>query len=282
MINKSRRIGWKFHYPIGPLLLMTCLLCAVCAGQNSENVKGIQGKQPLVRNHLALGNFFFGTSQEQNAMHCASAWLLYLDKAHHSGQIFDFAGMENFSEFEMGEDGTAVFQWKGFGDVSYRFSGTLKSEGLAGDVQRIDPHSGNTKYLCAITAAQLPPQNADANLKHQTLPGRYSNVIYSDEGGDLVGVDIRFFSTSTGMTGMIIFYEGYWDEPVYTPLALSKIEMDGRTIRFSAQTPSGIARYHLLLTPTGALFNRDDPAPEATGKDIRLKKIQPALPALNQ
>ena len=49
-----------------------------------------------------------------------------------------------------------------------------------------------------------------------------------DESGDLTGVEILFLSTSSGIRGMIVFYEGYWNEPVFTPLALSKIEMNGK------------------------------------------------------
>ena len=103
------------------------------------------------------------------------------------------------------------------------------------------------------------------------MAARYSNAAYVSEGGDPTGVDIRFFSTSKGTEGMITFYEGYWDEPVDTPLALSQIEVGKGTIRFAAETPKGLIHYHLRLTSAGGLFNRDDKAKEGE-KDIPLKK----------
>jgi hypothetical protein len=260
--------------------MIACLLCAVGAGQGSRNEQDHGGGRAASVSHSDSWSYFFGTSQEQNAKHCPSAWLIYLDKEHHIGEIFVVAGMERFSKFDLGEDETLTFQWKKLGDTNYRFSGTLKSDELAGDIQLINARSGNTKYLCEITAAQFPPQNAQANPEHNVLPGRFSNETYVNESGDLIGVDIRFFSTSQGMKGMIVFYEGYWDEPTFTPLALSQIEINKGVIHFTAEMPSGVAHYHLRPTPTGAFFTRDDVPHEMDDKEIRLRKYRDVLPAV--
>jgi hypothetical protein len=262
-------------------ILITCLLpfvCAVCAAQTSRIGHESEAGEKAPSNRSDSGKFFLGSSQDPE--HCANAWLLYLDKENRNGEIFVVAGMNWFSDFELAEDGTLTFQWTGLGDKNYRFNGTLKSDEIAGDIQLVDSRSGKTEYLCEMTASKLPAQNVHANPEHQVLPSRYSNVYYSDEGGDLVGFDIRFFSTSKGTQGMIVFYEDSWDEPVYTPLALSQIEMVKGTIRFAARTPNGVAHYHLLTTPTGALFNRDDVAQENRRKDILLKRHRTVLPAL--
>ncbi|WP_263357973.1 hypothetical protein [Acidicapsa ligni] len=256
---------------VGMLVLCVpaaCLLCAVCSGQ----ISGSSGEQNSIH-----GQFFFGTSQD--VKYCPSAWLLYFDKAHNSGGVFVVASMEKFSRLELGEGGAVLVQWAGLGDKNYRFKGTLKSEELAGEVQLVDTRSGSSKYVCEVAATKLPPQNARANPEHQVVASRYSNTAYSNEGGDLTGVDIRFFSTGKGTEGMITFHEGYWDEPVNTPLVLSQIEMDKKTIRFAADTPNGVTHYHLVPTLTGALFNRDDMA-RTGGKDIRLKKMPTVLPAI--
>ncbi len=258
---------------------MTCLLCAICAGQAPRKVPMNGGAQTASRTHSDSGRFFFGTSQEQNAKHCSSAWLLYLDKDNHNGEIFVVASMEKFTKFELGEDGTLVLQWS-VGDEKYQFNGTLKSEELNGDIQ-LNTRSGNTEYLCEITTTELPAQNAPTKSKPQVSPSRYSNVYYVNESGDLIGVDIRFFSTSRGTQGMIVFYEGYWDEPVDMPLALSQIKMDKGTIRFATETPNGIAHYHLLLTSTGGIFNRDDVPHEKGDKGISIRKKRTVLPAIN-
>ena len=244
----------------------TSLLCVVCSGQ-------VVGKKPGDRS--TSGRFFFGTSQE--AKHCPSAWLLYLDKEHNSGGIFVVAGLEKFTKFEMRENGTLLFQWTELGDKNYSFDGTLKAGEVAGEVQLVDVHSGTAKYACDMTATELPSQTVSPTPEHPVLAARYSNADYASEGGDPTGVDIRFFSTSKGTEGMITFYEGYWDEPVDTPLALSQIEVGKGVVRFAAETPQGLIHYHLRLTPTGGLFNRDDKAQQGE-KDIPLKKVRKLLP----
>ena len=259
---------------------MMCFLCTFCSGQTPRNISRNGGAQTASRTHSDTGRFFFGISQEQNAKHCASAWLLYLNKDHQTGEIFVLASMEKFTKFELGKDGTLVLQWSGFGDDKYRFNGTLKSEELAGDIQLVDARSGYTKYLCEITATELPPQNVHTNLKPQVSPSRYSNVFYVNESGDLIGVDIRFFSTNKGTQGMVVFYESYWDEPVDKPLALSQIEMNKGTIQFAAEISSGIAHYHLLLTSTGGMFYRDDVPHEKGDKGIPIRKKRAVLPAI--
>ena len=185
--------------------------------------------------------------------------------------------MIGFSEFNLGEDGTLRFQSLDFFGKNYHFSGTLKSDEITGEIQLVDAKSGNPKDKWQLTATQLPPQNSRAN--QPLSPGRYSNVDYSAEGGDFTGVDIRFFSVGTGMTGMIVFYESYWGEPTFTPLALSRIETSKGAIQFETETPNGVARYHLRPTATGGLFNRDDVAHEKGEKDIVLKKSRSVLTA---
>jgi hypothetical protein len=250
-------------------VIATSLLWVACLGQASRNAPG---------GNPALKQYFFGSSQD--VQQCASAWLLYLDREHDNGGVFVVANMEQFSKLELARDGRLLFEWSGFGNLHYRFNGALKTSEIAGEVQLVDPRSHLTKHLCSVTATELPPQEAGATPAQQESPARYSNMGYSSEGGDLTGVEIYFFSTPEGTQGMITFYEGYWREPVDTPLLLSEIEIGRGRIRFSAKTPRGVGRYHLILGPRGALFGRDDVAPEERGVDILLKKTPSVLPPI--
>jgi hypothetical protein len=253
----------------GAAIVAILFLAVTAMGQVPRNTLG---------NRPASGRFYFGTSQNQK--HCPSAWLLYLDKEHNTGGIFDVPAMENFEKLELSEDGTLLFQWCGLGDNNYRFNGTLKADRLVGEVQLIEARSGSTKYLCDMVATALSSQYAHGNPERQVLAGRFSNTTYSSEGGDLNGVDARFFSTSEGTKGMIVFYGDSWDEPLYTPLALTQIEADKGTIRFAAETPNGLVHYHLRLTHIGGLLNRDDVAQKDGVKNIPLKKSLLVLPAI--
>jgi hypothetical protein len=225
------------------------------------------------------GRFFFGRSSRV-VNDCPTAWLLYLGGHRGNAGLFVVASMERFSKYEVGGNGSAYFEWSGLG-IDYRFDGTVIASQIEGKIQVVDRRSRVATYLCSITAAELPLQPTRANPGPGVGPDRYSNIGYSDWAGDLTGVDIRFFSTSQGTQGMITFYQSYWFEPTNRPLVLSRIEVDGRRIRFAVETPDGVGRYHLLLTPTGALFGRDDVAPEDRGKDVPLKRTPDALPSLN-
>ena len=186
--------------------------------------------------------------------------------------------MVKFSELNLKEDGSLTFQTEELSIGSYRFSGTLKAGELTGWIDLVAAGSDKRKYSGNMTAVQVTSENAQASSAHQVSPGRYSNVFYSDGGGDLVGVDIRFFSTTTGTKGMIVFYDDYFGGPSFTPLALSHIEMDNQgVIQFQTESPDGIARYHLQITPKGALLNRGD---EPQDKAIPLKKSRTALPSI--
>lgn len=254
-------------------ILIVGSLGAVSSAQASPPEQH-HAKTQTASDNLDSRHFFFGASQD--AKFGAIAWLFCIDKEHHKGEIFVAPRMIGFSEFNLGEGGTLTFQSLDFFGKRYRFNGTLKSEEITGDMQLIDAKSGNSKGTWQLTATQILPQNPRTD---QTVPARYSNVDYSAEGGDFTGVDIRFFSTHKGTTGMIVFYESYWGEPTFTPLAFSQVETGKDEIKFEVEMPNGVARYHFRLTAAGGLFNRDDVAHEKGEKDIVLKRSRSVLTA---
>jgi hypothetical protein len=159
---------------------------------------------------------------------------------------------------------------------SYCFSGTLKSKEIVGEIQIVDVKSGKLGGKWQVTATQVPPPQSSALSSGVAVsPRRYSNTDYSSEGGDLTGVDIQFIPSNRGITGMIVFYESYWGEPTFTPLPFLRVEMSKGVIHFETKISKAVARYHILPTPTGALFNRDDVTHEKGEKDIVLKRGRP-------
>jgi len=249
--------------------LIACLFCTICVGQGAQG----HGSSPTtVESRSDSGTSFFGTSHDVRLG--TLAWLLHLDKDRQAGEMFVAPRMMKLSQFELAENGTMTFQSPVFVGKEYRFRGTLKSDVLSGEMQLVNAKSGNPIDKWEFTAAPLPPLNAHVNSEQPVRNVRYSNVAYSSEGGDQTGVDIQFLPTDGGTTGMIVFYESYWSEPTFTPLALSQVTVDKGAIHFAVELPSGIAHYHLLTTPIGVLFNRDD-VPHVKGdKDIVLKRIR--------
>ena len=242
------------------------LLCGGCLGQASRGTPG---------GSVIPKRFFFGGSQ--SVQQCPSAWLIYLNRERDDGGLFVVANMEPFSRLELARDGGLRFEWLGFGKQRYRFTGTLKAGEITGQIEVVEPRADLPKDLCRIAATELPSQESSTTAES---PARYSNMAYSSEGGDLTGVDIRFFSTRQGTQGMITFYESYWFEPVNRPLMLSQVEVDKTRIRFAVETSAGVGHYHLVPTSTGTLFGRDDVAPEDRGADVLLEKTLDVLPRI--
>jgi hypothetical protein len=252
---------------------MVGFLCGVSLAQGSQPAQH-DGKSERTSHDSGSRNFFFGISHD--AKLGTLAWLFCLDREHQTGQIFVAPRMLGFSAFTLGGDGTLAFESLDFFGKKYRFNGTLKSEEINGDMQLIDAKSGNPKDKWQLTATQLPPQDPRAG---QTVPARYSNVDYSAEGGDFTGVDVRFFSTRKGTTGMVVFYESYWGESTFTPLAFSQVETSEGAIKFEVEMPNGVAHYQVQTTATGGVFNREDAGHEKGEKGVALKRSRSVLAA---
>lgn len=254
-------------------ILMVGFLGAISSAQASPPEQH-HGKGQMAADNSDSQNFFFGTSHD--AKLGTMAWLFCIDREHHKGQIFVAPRMIGFSELNLGVDGTLMFQSFDFFGKNYRFKGALKSREITGDMQLVDAKSGNPKNKWQLTATQLSGQKSRPG---EVTPGRYANVDYSTEGGDFTGVDIRFFSTNTGTTGMIVFYESYWGEPTFTPLAFSRVETSEGAIKFEVEMPNGVAHYQVRTTATGGVFNREDAAHEKGEKGVALKRSRSVLTA---
>jgi len=218
----------------------------------------------------AAGVLFYGASKDPKIG--PMAWLISIDKAHQTGRMFFPPRMLALSKVEFKGDGSLTFRSTEFFDQAYRFNGTLKTDALSGTMLLIDAKSAKVTDKWDLAAVPLLSDDQRRNAQPPALNTRYSNVAFSSEGGDQTGVDILFFPTTAGQAGIIVFYESYWSEPTSTSLPISQIETDKAGIHFAVQLPDGLAHYHLLQTPTGGLFNRDDGRHAKGGKDIPLKK----------
>jgi len=213
-------------------------------------------------NEPDTGTYLFGISRDSRFGELA--WLLYLDRDHGTGQMLVAPRMLKFAACNWGEHGALNFESMEFIGRAYRFIGTFDADVLTGRMQLVDTKTGKAIGDWDLTASPVVPESAAASTTQPGASGRYTNAEYSSEGGDRTGADVRLFSTAGGSAGLIIFYESYWGEPTFTPLALSHISTNKKTVHFDIETASGWVHYSLLLTSTGALLNRDD-APHPQG-----------------
>jgi hypothetical protein len=264
------RIRLVLYASIGSIFMQP--VCGILRGEPTEHRFQTTG-----RRNDASGRFFFGTSAD--AKLGTLAWLFYVDRQNHSGQIFVPPRMLKLSKLDINEDGTIGFQSEVFLGRYYRFQGTMHQTEIEGKMELTNSKSGTVRSTWQIRASQLSNGGPGPTDRTVVRSGHFSNVNYSGGGGDLVGTDLRILATATGSVGMVVFYESYWGEITFTPFAISHLENDGAVIRFAIETPKGPTNYHLRTTGNEALLYRDD---MKGGKGVALRSVKTLLPPLSR
>lgn len=226
--------------------------------------------------HAQTGQYYLGTSDNQK--HCPGAYFIYIDQKRKTGGIFDIAHMQEFDQFEITSDGGISFNWSQLADLKYHFDGKLNPGKLSGDVSELNSASSKLVFACKIEAERVAAANEHAMPR--PYYAHFSNEDYSEEAGDLLGMDLRFFATDSGNKGVITFYEGYWDEPIMVTMAITDVKVKTQQVYFSAVTPKGTTNYLLKLTTTGAVLHRTNAGPDYANVGIKLKKVTQALPMI--
>ena len=106
--------------------------------------------------------------------------------------------------------------------------------------------------------------------------GRYSNVKYIPESGDLVGAELLIFRAANQMSGLLTFYESYWNEPAFTCFVLENIQLSSaKTIKFELKVSNEIFEYALDQQRDSVILHRIDGSPPSS-HGVKLLK-QPRL-----
>lgn len=188
--------------------------------------------------------------------------------------------MLKLSKLELKEDGNIDFQSDVFLGRYYSFQGNLHSAEIDGKMELVNSKSGTLKDTWQLKATALVGGRTHA-ITEGVIPSiHFSNVSYSEGGGDLLGVDVQILSTPKGPVGMVVFYESYWGETTFTPFAISRIEEKGPTIRFETETSSGAVKYRLRMIGDNKGFLYRDDAKETKG--VSLMRVKSLLPALSR
>jgi hypothetical protein len=260
MINVEKEIGADMPklqtHSQRTFAFILFLAILIFLGQTTRSADGYGVANAQVASETNGSRFFLGTSQD--ARHCSGAFFVYLDKHRNTGGIFIVSQMDKFRSLNFGDSGDMQFEWTDLGDVNYQFSGHFTPDGFSGDISQQSPKTHTVSYLCELSATELIIGHALSSSANEIALSRFTNQGYSNEGGDPTGVDIRFFPLKHGTAGMITFYAGYWDEPMFAPLVLSNIEKKGSVIHFDAAVRDGLRHYQLVVNAKGGLFCRDD------------------------
>ena len=255
-----------FH-PTWPSMIACCALLMVPAQALPEKAGDDQSKPDMI-----AGAWFFGTTAEP--VFGSVGWLIHFEDAYRQGEMYVPPGMRRFAKVVVGGGGRVSFETEDVVGNTYTFEGGLNKGELTGEMRLVDTKSRKVvSYTWRLVASELPAQRGGQVAAGDVGPGRYYNVYYSEEGGDLIGVDIRLLTTAKGMQGMMVFYGDSWGEPLFTPLALSGVAATAKGIEFEYNAADGRARYYLRNTPKGVVFGKEG---QSAG-DYVLKRSRAAL-----
>lgn len=258
------------------ILLLTLILCCFFGtglraltriADNAIPLRGSEGKE--------LGRFFFGSSNDPKLGKLA--WLFYISRDGRSGQVFVPPHMLKFSKITV-MGGGIEFQSEVFLGKYYRFRGTLHDSDIKGSMELVGTDTGIPESMWEITATQVRDGARNGIGSEEIPPIHFSSASYSEEGGDVVGADLRILWTENGTAGMVVFYESYWGEPTFIPLAMSNIKKHGSMIDFTMNTPDGSSHYYLRKKGNEAVFYRDN----LKAQGATLKLVRSILPALSR
>ena len=123
--------------------------------------------------------------------------------------------------------------------------------------------------LLALTAGVGPAGIAATKAKPDRirLTGTYSNITYSDDGGDLLGEEIRLFYIGEGvLTALVQITDSNAGEAALEPIIVKGNEVD---LRFSKPL-SGYVRIHGRVSQSG--FEGELFLPSGKSEKIKLKR----------
>jgi len=114
----------------------------------------------------------------------------------------------------------------------------------------------------------------------QSVAGRYSNVRYVEESGDLVGAELLLFYMDRQISGLVTFYESYWGEPVFVSLPLQSARINGdQIVEFELKLEErGIGRYIATRKKDAMTLLRTDMPSAPNAEGVKLLRQPYLLP----
>jgi hypothetical protein len=217
------------------LLTVVVAIAAICACHGAPALRDSAGERRGC-------STFFGVSNGPDGF--ATAWVMCIDVQHCTGKMLVVnRGMQPVDDFHMDPGGRLRFRLRALSRF-YRFVGKLGGETIAGTMQLVDARTGVEIWRAEVNAVAVID-----------TPIHYSNATYVEEGGDMVGAELWLIRTLDGPAGMIVFYEGYWGEPVRVPLAMSGVSVHEGAIDFQLRLPGQLGRYRLTMGVKRTTFN---------------------------
>jgi hypothetical protein len=204
-------------------------------------------------------------------------WLLFLDNNYRAGWLYDPPVARRVALHLSGSTLEVEGETSGDPDEShYAFRGIIEGESLRGTMTIRSGTSASLVQELEVRGSQVVPSNSRGR---DNLFGRYSNVRYIQETGDLKGAELLIFRSNRQLAGLIVFYEGYWGEPVFVGIPLSEIHSPTRQkVEFRLKLHAGVGLYSASRVHGTLVLRRVGIAPAQDAKGISLVRQPHFLP----
>lgn len=164
------------------------------------------------------GDMFFGHSEDSEG---SLGWLICLDRSSKAGTIYRPPGMLALKQLTWDDSGDVQFISAVFtGDeIFFQFKGRVNGSSLVGTLKIINGSSLTTEKEFHVEASRLRHPRTNGKWT-----GRYENIEYVEDAGELVGAELILLSDSGPYRGMLTFYGSSWVLSTYQPLLLTDVK----------------------------------------------------------
>lgn len=224
------------------------------------------------------GSLFLGSYENGDS---SLGWLVCLNKASQTGSMYVPSAMRRLERVRWDDDkvefSTGIVSYPG-SPYSYHFTGEIHDATMRGTLKRLDNvPSGSSKEF--VVEAEL----VGGGRTGLQQSGRFSNIEYNEDAGDLVGVELMLASKNRRDTkGIITFYIGYWGEDAFTPMLLNNVQNIGnQRIKFDLRFGNFRQSYVITVYKDRAVLAPDPLPPGSMTLRLTLPRSTKYLPSIS-
>jgi hypothetical protein len=210
--------------------LAICLALAVgCTPANDPATGG--GTPPAPDRAAPVGGIYYGMSETPAEGHLA--WLVRLGSGG-GGSLYLPPGTLAVTQDARGAGGDLSFRTEpGIGGAVYGFAGAAGEEGMTGTLRVVHPGRSHEPVALPLTLERVP----DAAIGGAGVWGRYADVRFNEDTGDLDGMEVVLLPTRRGAAAAYTSF----DDGHATYGARATVGEAG-AVAFATVTPSGPLR----------------------------------------
>ncbi len=214
-----------------------------------ESRKDTRFSLSKVNENLNLNGYYYGTSMENNSQ---IGWLLKLDFINRKGVLYNPTKVLKLFDVKIDKNKKVTFQSEDDAGVIIKYQGEFSRSSLKGrfityrEINGVSELMFQHKVLLELVNTQL-----NNICTESVYCGRFSNVKYNPDSGDLNGSELCILPTMSGS------YKAVFTDHAEGELLtnVDNLIINKSSISFTIKRKDGIVAYRGYLTKKGLTFN---------------------------